>query len=220
MLKARKIVSLLGSNLKGLQLLDLGTGSGFLAEYFESVGAVVIAADRDQNSFAVNVPFREIDESALPFANDTFDVVVFNHVIEHVGDENEQDKIVAEIARVLKPQGKLYLAVPNKWALMEPHFRIPLLGAMPRNLADRLVRATARGERYDCYPLARKNLIALLAKHFGTVCNRSDDAAHWVMQNELAWPAAPLLKLVPLRILQLIYPTHVMICYGKPSPAS
>jgi hypothetical protein len=40
--------------------------------------------------------------------------------------------------------------VPNRWGLVEPHFRLPFLSWVPRRLADPYVRVARRGTHYDC----------------------------------------------------------------------
>jgi len=52
---------------------------------------------------------------SLPFAGDRFDVVLCNHVIEHVPDAT---RALAELSRVLRPGGLLILGVPNEGCLM------------------------------------------------------------------------------------------------------
>ncbi len=53
---------------------------------------------------------RVLDTTKLPFENDTFDLVIFNHVIEHIPDYK---KALKELYRVLKQDGYFYLATPN-----------------------------------------------------------------------------------------------------------
>ena len=50
-----------------------------------------------------------IDITEIPFANDYFDMVVCNHVLEHVPDDK---RALAEIFRVLKPGGFAVLQTP------------------------------------------------------------------------------------------------------------
>jgi len=54
------------------------------------------------------------DVCALPFSNATFDVVIANHVLEHVADDQ---LAMREIKRVLKPQGQTILQTPVHWDL-------------------------------------------------------------------------------------------------------
>jgi SAM-dependent methyltransferase len=212
--KARKIEHLLGG-VEGAELLDLGSGSGLLAEYLASRGAKVQCADRDLPPESLALPFTRIESDDLPFADAQFDVVVFNHVIEHVGDRPQQRAILREIDRVLKPGGRLYVAVPSKWALVEPHFRLPLLGALPRGLADTLVRRFRDFSRYDCYPLGLGEFHAMLSERFAEVTDLSVAAYKWVAEYELGGFAGAAARAVPEPLLQLgrfAFPTYVAIC--------
>lgn len=58
--------------------------------------------------------FRPADIQALPFAADSFDVVVANHMLYHVPD---REKALAEVVRVLRPGGR-FLAATNGEAHM------------------------------------------------------------------------------------------------------
>jgi SAM-dependent methyltransferase len=141
-------------------VLDLGAGSGLLTRYLQPYCRSIAAADRDTAPFAVTgVAIERIEGVTLRFDSGSFDIVVYNHVIEHVGDRAEQHRALCEIRRVLAPGGHLYLAVPNRWALIEPHYRLPLLSWLPQHLADSLVRRSRRGSWYDCNPFGRSELI-------------------------------------------------------------
>lgn len=70
---------------------------------------IAIRADLDRPAIpAVN--FVQTDAAGLPFADRTFDAVISNHSLEHFED---LAGVLAEISRVLKPSGALYIAVPN-----------------------------------------------------------------------------------------------------------
>src|SRR5690606_34438153 len=69
------------------------------------------------------------------------------------GDASDQLHHLQEIRRVLTSSGSVYLAVPNKWRLVEPHYRLPLLSWLPQALSDRYIRLAGRGTHYDCLPL-------------------------------------------------------------------
>src|ERR1700754_37969 len=165
--KGRKIEALLGLPVGApIKLLEVGTGAGGIAHYFatRSVGPCdVDAVDvRDQRQVKDGYRFTLIDSTELPFGNQSFDVVVSNHVIEHVGDRSAQLNHLKEMRRVLTLEGMIYLAVPNRWMLVEPHFRLPFLSWLPRSLRTMYVQASGRGSVYDCEPLTLTKLNSLI----------------------------------------------------------
>jgi 2-polyprenyl-3-methyl-5-hydroxy-6-metoxy-1,4-benzoquinol methylase len=159
--KGQKIEAILSRRLAlaGKRLLDIGAGSGYIAAYFKDRGLDVVAVDRERHlAEGIDVKFCETTGVDLPFEPESFDVVLYNHVIEHVGERPEQRAHLAEIYRVLKPAGVLYLAVPNRWSLLEPHYKLPLLSWLPAGLASAYVRLTGRGTWYDCRPYGAHEL--------------------------------------------------------------
>jgi SAM-dependent methyltransferase len=56
------------------------------------------------------------DAQALPFADRSFDVAIANHVLYHVPD---RPRALAELARVLRPGGRLYAATVGRGHLEE-----------------------------------------------------------------------------------------------------
>jgi len=55
---------------------------------------------------------------AIPVADDTFDLVLCNEVLEHVTDDR---RTVEEMLRVLKPGGRMVVFVPNRGYPFETH---------------------------------------------------------------------------------------------------
>jgi SAM-dependent methyltransferase len=167
--KARKIEQLLSSvcNFSGARILEVGTGSGFIAEYFATLAGPegrVHAVDLiDQRKTTTGFVFTLVSDTTLPFDDDSFDICISNHVLEHVGDSPAQGHHLREIKRILRPDGWLYLAVPNRWTLVEPHFRLPFLSWLPRSLADTYVRISGRGPGYDCDPPSHGKIESILA---------------------------------------------------------
>lgn len=74
-----------------------------------SPGMVSEAVNRARSAGFEPVDSRECDVQNLPFDTDSFDVVIANHMLYHVPDP---DRALAEIARVLSPDG-LLLASTN-----------------------------------------------------------------------------------------------------------
>ncbi|EKD43906.1 MAG: hypothetical protein ACD_72C00077G0003 [uncultured bacterium] len=54
----------------------------------------------------------QADVCALPFDNASYDVIIANHVLEHVADDQAA---MREIRRVLKPNGQIILQTPIHW---------------------------------------------------------------------------------------------------------
>jgi ubiquinone/menaquinone biosynthesis C-methylase UbiE len=160
--KAEKIDRLLQLDrfLEPIHLLEIGCGSGVIAHYFAvhpDIKCHVSAVDvLDQRVDIDSYHFQLVQGSQLPFDDGSFDVVISNHVIEHVGDDSEQLIHLSEIRRVMKPQGSAYLAVPNRWMLTEPHYQLPFLSWLPTRLRSPYLRISGKGLHYDCQPLSAR----------------------------------------------------------------
>lgn len=77
------------------------------------------------------------DGTALPFADQSFDLVFSNSVIEHVGSRAEQARFAAEIARV----GKQYwVQTPNRYFPIEHHLWTPFIHWLPRGWQRAILR--------------------------------------------------------------------------------
>ena len=169
-LKGLKIERLLhlAERCQPIRMLEIGTGSGGIAHYFAThttLQCAVTAVDVvDQRLIDEGYEFHLVQDTTLPFADRSFDVVLSNHVIEHVGERSAQLAHLREIRRIMAPGGVGYLAVPNRWMLVEPHYRLIFLSWFPRRLRTPYLRLMRRGERYDCEPLSMLQLDALLAE--------------------------------------------------------
>src|SRR5262249_53138007 len=102
-------------NHTGLEILDVGCGSGTLLGLLKQRGFQVRGVDFSAEAAAiaksengVNVAVGSIEEAR--FSNRSFDIVTLFHVMEHVTNPR---RVLAEVARVLKPDGVVVLQVPN-----------------------------------------------------------------------------------------------------------
>jgi SAM-dependent methyltransferase len=100
------------------QLLDVGCGSMPYRELFDVQRYVGLDIDTPE-SRARGVADCLYDGTTFPLESARFDAVVCNQVLEHVFNPEE---FLGEIARVLKPGGRLLLTVPFVWDEHEqPH---------------------------------------------------------------------------------------------------
>jgi SAM-dependent methyltransferase len=114
----------------GEQVLDLGCGFGRHAFEAYRRGANVVAVDRSAEEVdQVTAMFRAMqaegeappglvaravraDLLALPFPDASFDVVMASEVLEHIPAD---EQAMAEIARVVRPGGRVAVTVPRWW---------------------------------------------------------------------------------------------------------
>jgi ubiquinone/menaquinone biosynthesis C-methylase UbiE len=167
-LKGLKIERLLDltSRLQPIRILEIGTGSGGIAHYFgthSQLRCEVDAVDiRDSRVVTDGYRYQQVHGTRLPYADQSFDVVLTNHVIEHVGDEQAQRAHLAELRRMLRVDGVGYIAVPNRWMLLEPHYKLIFLSWLPHAWRTPYLRAMHKGEVYDCEPLQMGQLERML----------------------------------------------------------
>lgn len=200
-----------------MRLLEVGTGSGGIAHYFgthPTLHCDVDAVDVHDNRLVTEgYRYHQVSDTQLPFADESFDVVLTNHVIEHVGDERAQHAHLAELHRVLRPDGVGYLAVPNRWMLVEPHYRLAFLSWLPHGLRTPYLRATNKGAVYDCEPLEMAQLERMLDA--ANLChhNLCIEAVRATFDIECPdSPSARILRTTPdacLRPLRRIIPTLI-----------
>ena len=139
-------------DLNGLQVADIGCSGGIIADEMRSSGACVIGLDIDvsglrraQTRFGGDVDFVCASSERMPFADSSMDVMLCNHVYEHVVS---QTSLFAELRRVVKPSGVIYLGLGNRFGVIEPHYRLPFLSWLPRRLAHVYVRLAGRADSY------------------------------------------------------------------------
>lgn len=154
--KAQKIVTIIKdfskSDLNLYKCLEVGCSTGKNTNYLANFFQECIGIDIDEKAVKFgnlnrkdNVYFLIGDGMQLPFENNFFDVVICNHIYEHVPDSQ---KLMEEIFRVLKPGGFCYFSAGNKFSIMEGHYKLPFLSWLPKSVANKYLQFTKKGEIY------------------------------------------------------------------------
>lgn len=112
------------TGLKSGQILDVGTGTGFFLNEMKTHGWQVTGTEKsaDARDFAQNELGLEIEEpeQLSRLDNKSFDAITLWHVLEHI---HRLDENMEAFARLLKPEGKLIIAVPNHTSYDARHYK-------------------------------------------------------------------------------------------------
>lgn len=128
----------------GQRVLDLGCGWAYGTLWARSLGCTVAGVDLGMDQLRWARKSLERGESlgltnanvrALPFRDRSFDRAFSVEMMEHVF-RPDREAVIAEIARVLKPGGKLSISTPNPASPIEAVKRVAvrwpaLRGALP-----------------------------------------------------------------------------------------
>ncbi|ABM45687.1 3-demethylubiquinone-9 3-methyltransferase [Bartonella bacilliformis str. Heidi Mejia] len=105
----------------GLKILDIGCGGGLLCEPMVRLGATVIGADAAQNNIEVakihatqsglSIDYRATTAEKLADKGEKFDIILNMEIVEHVADV---DLFISATAKMLKPQGLMFIATLNR----------------------------------------------------------------------------------------------------------
>lgn len=143
---------LLGGDVRG-RLLNVGCGTGGFNLVVEEAGARPVGVDADAEAIAICALKQEKGGGAfvraaaerLPFPDGTFDVVYCFSSIEHV---ESVDESVAEMVRVTRRGGLIYVHTPNAWSWYEGHYKLLWAPFLPAALGRLYLRARGRPSEY------------------------------------------------------------------------
>ena len=166
------------SELREKDVLEIGCGTGVHAKLLAAAGTRVAAVDLTPTAVELTrrrlelahltADVREADAESLPFADASFDFVWSWGVIHH---SESTDQVIAEIARVLRPGGRLALMVYHRnsitfWIDYVLH-RGVLRGGLLRETPDELANRWSDGVVARHY--TRRSLADALAPWFDYV---------------------------------------------------
>jgi SAM-dependent methyltransferase len=103
----------------GKDVLDAACGEGYGSAWLARTARSVAGLDIDEPTVrqareryrAPNVRFEVGSVAAMPFADASFDCVVSFETLEHIA---EQEAMLGELRRVLRPDGLLIISTPNR----------------------------------------------------------------------------------------------------------
>lgn len=142
----------------GERLLDIGCGSGELLGRLNARGWRGEGLDFDESAVRVarnrglNVYYGTLESRA--YSDESFDVIVMSHVIEHMP---EPLPLLQECYRIMRPNGHLILVTPNKESWTHKIFKRDWRGLEPpRHLcvfAPHTLRTCVRKAGFEKYRL-------------------------------------------------------------------
>lgn len=154
--KFRKILSVLQDfcpETQSLNCLDIGCSSGIITSLLGNHFRMSMGMDIDREavqcaknqSSSPPIHFMIADSMALPFQDNSIDVIVCNHIYEHVPYAN---RMMEEIYRVLKEDGFCYFSAGNKYMFIEGDYQLPFLSWLPKIFAHLYLKITGKGNFY------------------------------------------------------------------------
>lgn len=138
--KRGKFLKKLYPHIDELKILDLGGSESFWKETdivcnFKNITILNIKKYENEYINQKNINTVIYDGKVIPFNNKSFDLIICNSVIEHVPIKNRKF-FCDEIKRVGK---KFFLQTPSYYFPLEPHFVMPFIHWLPKNIGFFLV---------------------------------------------------------------------------------
>ena len=136
--KGRALRRALADAPRPMRALDIGSGTGWVVEQLLAAGATVDGSDlaepalRDLRQRHPESDFFRlaIGTDGVPRPDGSYDVVTAMDVLYHVTDDSQWQTAVAELARVLKPGGRLVITdtLGDSDLSPAPHVRFRSMG--------------------------------------------------------------------------------------------
>jgi len=140
---------------KKLNIADIGCGTGVMSRMWAQEGHTVHGIDVNEalleiarkraNEVGLEIEFCLGSATNLPWKNESMDVCIAPELIEHVV---EWKACLREFARILKPNGVLFISTSNKLCPKQQEFNLPFYSWYPA-LLKRYFENLARTTRPD-----------------------------------------------------------------------
>jgi hypothetical protein len=148
------------------RILNVGASGSTagLADQFEAfyphrrriVGGGLVKSDvRDYTRSFPGVRAAVFDGCRLPFADESFDIVYSNAVLEHLPSWEAQERFADEVRRVGRAW---FVTTPNFWYPLEAHYHLPLWQFLSTRWQQGLARALGKTPYPPLRLLSRREL--------------------------------------------------------------
>ncbi|MBE0426192.1 MAG: class I SAM-dependent methyltransferase [Nitrospirae bacterium] len=162
-------------------LLDLGCGNVPLYDVYREYVTDNICIDWNKNPY---LDYETDFNNFIPLESNTFDTILCTDVLEHIA---EPHKLFGEMARLLKPNGKLILAVPfYYWIHEEPHdyFRYTRYALQKFCKDNKLIVVELNS--YGGIPEIIIDIISKNVRRFRTLSNIILRLSHFILNTQFA----------------------------------
>lgn len=148
--------SYFGAELENLSILEIGSGMGGLLVRLQQEGLKAFGLDYCTDycviskirgmRYGIGTPIFNAQAERIPLRDQSVDVILCYEVFEHVFDPVT---LLQELRRVVRPNGVVFITVPNRWALYDHHYHLWGVNLLPRRLAEVIIRRTGRDKGVD-----------------------------------------------------------------------
>ncbi|XOU94207.1 MAG: class I SAM-dependent methyltransferase [Candidatus Kerfeldbacteria bacterium] len=201
----------LGKSVKNFRILDLGSGSGLIGDYFSNDNRVSYA-DISDYRLKKDGNFYNIISGDVECQDSSFDIIISNMVIEHTGNH---EKHINEIKRLLKDGGIAYFGSPNRIFPIEPHYKIPFVHYFPNKINYLIVKYLSKYIRFEaplenidlpCYINLKKSINTRFeVKEYSSYILNNPNKFNSQVKIFSGWPVWLL------KNIQFFFPTNIFI---------
>jgi len=170
-------------NIKNdMRILDYGCGSGFIVGQLQARGYDACGTDisREAVEYGTSQGIKNLYPTngvEVDFSDGSFDLILAMDVVEHI---NEDNLVIKEFERLLKPNGRLIITVPAyqwMWGVQDEvshHFRRYSMSSMAKLLSFFPNLSVLRKTYFNTFLFPAVVLVRLTSKWFN-IKNRESD---------------------------------------------
>lgn len=217
---------------KALRVADIGCGAGTQSRLWAEKGHQVYGADINEalillarqraDKAGLRVQFNVASATCLPWEDASMDVCIAPELLEHVEDWKS---CLAEMVRVLRPGGALFISTSNKLCPKQEEFTLPAYSWYPGFLKRRFehLARTTRPELagYATYPAVNWFTFYGLRQHLERDGLRCMDRFDMMDLQQHSLPARTLVRLLrrlpPLRFIGHVLTPYTVLLAVKPA---